>query len=153
MGASLTIQAADATSLQMNQARIDKLRNEMMENGIESQEIENLIEYFSSVDTSSTSLDHELRGLGSAREARNTLNNDRERKSRIGWGLVDMIMNQTAFPLKIDESTWYTGLHYDGDYEALVYHYTITNRETLEIFKENVEAVRCLLYTSDAADE
>ncbi|MDC2964102.1 hypothetical protein OA067_04240 [Gammaproteobacteria bacterium] len=142
IGASSTVQAADATSFQINQSQRDKLRSEMMENGIAPQAIEKLLAAFTSIDVRGTSYANEMKGFRSIREARIALNNDRERKSRVGWALVDVVKNQGAFPLKLDESTWYTGLHYDREKEALIYHYTIVNLETAKLFKENLDAAR-----------
>jgi hypothetical protein len=61
------------------------------------------------------------------REIAIELSLDPARKAKIGLAEEKLIKANTNYPVYIDEYTSYSGMHYDIEEEALVYHYTMTS--------------------------
>ena len=131
----------------------DKIRKELAENGAYEEVADILISNIA--DSNEAPQYAELiSSYGSLlqlsdREIAARLEADKKRKTAVGLAQVKYIEAVSDLPLRLDEYTTYSGVHYDVDQESVVYHYSITDDsfvdlitssdEMWEIFKERVE--------------
>ena len=63
---------------------------------------------------------------GTELQIRQKLNADLQRKEIVGEALVRIILQSSDLPMQLDEVTILTGMNYEVESGAVVYHYTIT---------------------------
>lgn len=62
---------------------------------------------------------------GSDAEIARQFDSDPERRHRVGYALEEVILGASDFPIRLDEITLYTGVHYEKEGTTMVYHYDI----------------------------
>lgn len=62
---------------------------------------------------------------GSDEQIAKQLDADPNRRNRVGYAMEALILEASDFPVRLDEITLYTGVHYEEDSATFVYHYDI----------------------------
>jgi len=124
----------------------ESFKNEVSENGIDSAAGKKILGSTKAMlrDTNASAVLAEAYGEikgGTTKEIRSYLNSHPERKSLVGNALVTLIREGMDLPIKLDEYTSLTGLHYSESAESVVYHYTIEN-EFLKQFDDNYDTLK-----------
>lgn len=107
----------------------DVVRQEASQNGISPVAAEKVIGQMQSLQDSGnlSELEFAYGGItGTELQIRQKLNADLQRKEIVGEALVRTILQSMDLPVELDEVTILTGMNYEVESGAVVYHYTIT---------------------------
>lgn len=123
----------DSATTVATSERFDEItRQEAIESGVDAEATEKVLAVVKAVTSNQQSVSTIEEAYGdikdrSTKEIRIFLNNNPERKARVGFALTKVMGDGFNLPLQLDEFTELTGLKYDEAAGSVVYHYTISD--------------------------